>query len=221
MQPFRTLSAHPIRMRKEENSRKLLTVTPLWHLGMMTEKSCNLLEHWVHVPRPLQPSACLDFFLEYLQLLCYKNSNLILWMKLTCRQGYSKKKYKQVEAGEYNFLKTPWNLRFVTLTSEIMEKTSFYPPENWKFCKIVCHPLKIPKVKNQDPRKFHVSFSLKPQKLWTLGFLSVFLWSGNFMSSTLRPHIWIFSGIVDCWKCLVWKCNKKYRLDQWAWAIRD
>ena len=39
-------------------------------------------------------------------------------------------------------------------------------------------PLRNSKVKNQDPRKFHISFSLKPQKFhfffnWALGFLRV------------------------------------------------
>ena len=55
-----------------------------------------------------------------------------------------------------------WNppsgiFRFVTLSLEIPEKTSFHPLEILQNC--VPH-LGNPKVKNQDPRKFHINFSL-------------------------------------------------------------
>ena len=82
---------------------------------------------------------------------------------------------KQVRVVDrYTFLKPPplsGNFRFVTLPLEILEKTSFH---SWKSCKIACHNFEIGnfKVKNQDPRKFHVSFSLKPPEIfnWILGF---------------------------------------------------
>ena len=96
-----------------------------------------------------------------------------------------------------------WNppfgiFRFVTSASEIPEKTSFHP---WKFCKIVCHPLEIPrsKTKTQEnstlvflyktpinstsflfgPWYFHVPFLQYP-------------WSGNSMYSILGPCLAFF-----------------------------
>ena len=45
MQPIRTMSASPTRMREVGNSRKMLTLTALQNPGMVTEKSCNLLEY--------------------------------------------------------------------------------------------------------------------------------------------------------------------------------
>ena len=146
-------------------------------------------------------------------------------MKLTCPMAYSRKNLNRWGGVDTLFWKLDFLARFVTLPWEILEKTSFYP---WKseILRNCVPPLGNSKVKNQDPRKFHIGFSLKPQKFhfFLIGpwdFYMPFLWNGNFMSSTLGPNIWIHSGISNCWKCLVWNCNKKCRFDQWAWTIRD
>ena len=96
-------------------------------------------------------------------------------MKLTCPLGYSRKNPNRWGLVDILFWKSPGIFRFVTLPSEILKKISFYP---WKseILQNNCVPLLgNSKVKNQDPRKFHISFSLKPQKFhfffnWTLGF---------------------------------------------------
>ena len=146
-------------------------------------------------------------------------------MKLTCPLGYSRKNPNRWGVVDILFWKPPGIFRFVTLPFEILEKTSFYPCKS-EILQNCVPPLGKSKVKNQDPRKFHISFFLKPQKFhfffnWTLGFLRAFSLEGNCISSALGLHIWIFSGIANCWKCQVWNFNKKCRFDQWVWKIKD
>ena len=50
---------------------------------------------------------------------------------------YSRKNSKQGVTGIF---------KYVLLPLEILEKTSFHP---WKFCKIVWHPLEIPRSKTK------------------------------------------------------------------------
>ena len=60
--------------------------------------------------------------------------------------GYSRKLYPR-----YNFLRKPPRIfKFVTLPLEILGKTRFHPYP-WKFCRIVCHLLQIPRSKAKDP----------------------------------------------------------------------
>ena len=99
-------------------------------------------------------------------------------MKLTCPSGYSRKNPNRWRVVDILFWKPPGIFRFVTLPSEILEKTSFYPCKS-EILQNCVPPLGKSKVKNQDPRKFHISFFLKPQKFyfffnWTLGFLRAF-----------------------------------------------
>ena len=56
-----------------------------------------------------------------------------------------------------------WNppsgiFRFFTLPLEIPVKTSFHP---WKFCKIVCHPLEIPRSKTKTQENLTLVFLFK------------------------------------------------------------
>ena len=56
-----------------------------------------------------------------------------------------------------------WNspsgiFRFVTLPLEIPEKAKFHP---WKFCKIVCQPLEIPRSKTKTQENFTLVFLYK------------------------------------------------------------
>ena len=56
-----------------------------------------------------------------------------------------------------------WNspsevFRFVTLPLEIPDKAKFHP---WKFCKIVCHPLEIPRSKTKTQENFTLVFLYK------------------------------------------------------------
>ena len=117
--------------------------------------------------------------------------------------GYSKKIPKQGGGrgdgvwGNTLLKSHPGILRFVVLPLEILGKTSFHP---WKFCKIVWHPLKIPRTKAkshgnsiwdflEDSWKFHF-FLIDP---WN--FSMFFLTPGNPMSSTLP--VCIFSEITQ------------------------
>ena len=89
-------------------------------------------------------------------------------------------------------------LKFVTLPLEIPEKTSCHP---WKFCKIVCHPLEIPKSKTKTQENFTLVFLYKTpinSTSFLIGpwdFHVPFLqypWSGNSMYSTLGPCLDFF-----------------------------
>ena len=88
-----------------------------------------------------------------------------------------------------------WNppsriFRFVTLPLEILEKASFHP---WKFRKIVCHPLEIPRSITKTQENFTIVFLYKipiNSTSFLIGpwdFHVPFLqnpWSGNSMYST-------------------------------------
>ena len=96
-----------------------------------------------------------------------------------------------------------WNppsgiFRFFTLPLEIPVKTSFHP---WKFCKIVCHPLEIPRSKTKTQENFPLVFLYKTpinSTSFLIGpwdFHVPFLqypWSGNSMYSTLGPCLDFF-----------------------------
>ena len=111
--------------------------------------------------------------------------------------GYSRKKTNRGGWG-YTFLKL---LLLEILPLEILQKTSFYP---LKFCKIVWHPLAIPRSKTKThgnskwvfleyPWKFHFFFN------WLLDFPHAlcFSTSGNSMPSpSFPPHVRFFSGIA-------------------------
>ena len=61
--------------------------------------------------------------------------------------GYSRKKQTGIEDILFwTPAPLPGIFRYVTLPLEIPEKISFYP---WKFCKIVWHPLEIPRSKTK------------------------------------------------------------------------
>ena len=89
-------------------------------------------------------------------------------------------------------------LRFVTLPLEIPEKTSFQP---WKFCKIVCNPLEIPRSKTKAQENFTLVFLYKTPINSTsfligpwdfhVSFLQ-YPWSENSMHSTLGPCLDFF-----------------------------
>ena len=83
------------------------------------------------------------------------------------------------------------NFRFVTLPLEFPEKKTFTPENTAKL-----YALWNSKARNQDPLKFHLSFSSTPLEISPL-----FNWLLEYPHVSLIPLeiLWFFSGIVPCW----------------------
>ena len=100
-------------------------------------------------------------------------------MKLTCPLGYSRKNPNRWGIWWIYFSEKPLEFLDLSLYLQKLWRKQAFTPWKLEILQNCVPPLGNSNVKNQDPRKFHISFSLKPQKLhfffnWTLGFLSVF-----------------------------------------------
>ena len=83
-----------------------------------------------------------------------------------------------------------FRFRFLTLSLEIPEKTNF---RSWIFRKIVLPtPLGNSNSNNQDPWKFHVTFSWSPPRISAYFFSIPLEIPGRQPPSPPPPHVWIF-----------------------------
>ena len=129
-----------------------------WRTSPLPPPPCSCSQHlWATLPQPSPLSPVQNFFWNSSSGDATKT---VIWLF-----GWNSPVYwtipEKLQTGwvvDVLFWNPPSGIfRFVTLSLEIPEKTSFHPLEILQSC---VPRLGNPKVKNQDPRKFHISFSL-------------------------------------------------------------